>query len=126
MPTTLPTAKQLREARQGTSPFRYSAETSRAGDVITIEQDRARRSGGLGESDFRFLIEKFGAATATIEINLTGEEWHAYDPIAAADVLDKVHRIQGPFNAIRFTQGGSGNLHLHLCSLWTLNLSGSD
>ena len=103
-------------------PFSYRAVMDAAGDAVVIRPDPSRE-GGLGVSNFVWMVEKNGNATFTLQV-LIGGDWETDDRVPAGDIPDKVHHHNTPFEALRITQStlGSDDGVVRITSEWRLQV----
>ena len=119
------TTVDRRASAEEAPPFSYRASMDAAGDAVVIRPDPTR-SGGLGVASFVWMVERNGSAAFSLEI-MIGGDWETDDRIAAADIPDKVHHHDTPFEALRITQTtlGSDDAVVRITSEWTLMVGGA-
>ena len=113
-----------RDTREAVPPFSYKVTLDADGDRLVVEPDRGK-VGGLGVSDFHWHVERTGNAAFTLEVRMGGE-WVTDDRVAVGDIAGKVHRHEGPFEAMRITQSrrGSDDSVVRITSEWFLIVGG--
>lgn len=116
------TTVDRRASKDEAPPFSYQATMTAAGDSVVIEPHRSR-TGGLGVASFIWRVQRDGSATFTLEQRMAGE-WETDDRISAADIPDKVHYHDTPFEAMRITLSarGSDDAVLRIVSEWLLQV----
>ena len=116
------TSIDRRADAQEAPPFSYKATMTAAGDAVVVRPDPSR-AGGLGVSNFVWMVEKNGTAAFTLEI-MIGGDWETDDRIAAADIPDKVHHHDTPFEGLRITHAtrGSDDAVVRITSEWVLQV----